>query len=352
MTPITKRRLSNFRANKRAYWSLWLFAILFIISLFAEFIANDKPILVRYDGDLRMPIFRFYSEKDFGGVYDTEADYLDPVVQCFIVSGGDNACITDPEKEGDGFLIWPLVRYKFDTVIKGGDGAYNAPSSTHWFGTDGQPRDVFARVIYGFRLTVFFALIVSSAASAIAIVLGAIMGYFGGRVDLIMQRLVEIWTTMPTFYVMMVIASLITVNFFSISLIVTLFMWTGLVGLVRAEFLRARNFEYVRAAKALGVSDVQIMWRHVLPNAMVATITYMPFIITGAIGTLATLDFFNLGLPDNYPSLGHMAREAAAEQTAWWLIWAAFITYTVILTLFVFIFEGIRDAFDPKKVFQ
>ncbi len=354
MTPITKRRLSNFKANKRAFWALWIFLALFVLSLIAEFVANDKPIMVRYDGKTRFPIFKFYSEYDYGGDYQTEADYLDPVVQCLIRSNGDETCFEDTQTpQGNGKIIWAPVRYSFNTIAKEGNGSLNPPSARHWFGTDSQSRDVFARVLYGFRLTVIFAFLVTFSSSVIAITLGAIMGYFGGRVDLYTQRFVEIWSTMPTLFVIIILSSFLDITFLLMVLIVTIFHWTGLVNLVRAEFLRARNFEYVRAAKALGVGDFTIMRRHVLPNAMVATLTYMPFMITGAIGTLATLDYLGVGLPAAYPSLGEMAKEAsAAISSGWWLIWAAFATYTVILTLLIFIFEGVRDAFDPRKVFK
>ncbi len=353
MTPITRRRLQNFKANRRAFWSLWIFLALFGFSLFADIFANDKPIMVRFDGETRFPIWQFYSEFDYGGEYATEADYLDPYVQCLIRTAGDgDGCYEDDTLEGDGKTYWAPVRYRFDTIAKGESGSLQPPSSKHWFGTDGQSRDVFARVLYGFRLTVFFALIVTFFSALISITLGAVMGYFGGRIDLYMQRFVEIWSTLPMLFVMILLASLLPINFVTISVIVILFSWTGLVGLVRAEFLRARNFEYVRAAKALGVNDAQIIWRHVLPNAMIATITYMPFLITGAVGTLATLDYFNFGLPPSYPSLGEMAREARTALSAWWLIWAAFFTYTIILSLLVFIFEGVRDAFDPRKVYK
>ncbi len=352
MTPITRRRIQNFKANKRAFWSLWLFLFLFVFTLFSDFIANDKPIFVKFDGEYRFPIWQFYSEYDYGGDYQTEADYLDPAVQCLIRTNGDATCFSNANLEGDGRIFWAPVRYRFDTIAKNESGSYQPPSQEHWFGTDGQSRDVFARVIYGFRLTVFFALIVSFFSSVIAILLGGIMGYFGGRIDLIMQRFVEIWSAMPILYIMILISSLLPVGFMIMCLLVIVFSWMGLTGLVRAEFLRARNFEYVRAAKALGVSDFQIMWRHVLPNAMVATITFLPFIITSAVGTLAALDFFNFGLPASYPSLGELAREARSALQAWWLIWAAFFTYALLLALLVFIFEGVRDAFDPRKVFS
>ena len=354
MTPITRRRLSNFKANKRAFWALWIFLGLFILSLFSEFIANDKPIMVRYQNETYYPIFNFYSEYDFGGDYQTEADYLDPLVQCLIRSDGDTTCFDDDvAPQGNGKITWAPVRYSFNTIAKEGNGSLNPPSKRHWFGTDTQSRDVFARVLYGFRLTVLFAFLVTFVTSIFAIFLGAVMGYFGGRVDLYLQRFVEIWSTMPTLFVIIILASFLNITFLVLAFIVTIFQWTGLVNLVRAEFLRARNFEYVRAAKALGVGDFTIMRRHVLPNAMVATLTYMPFMLTGAIGTLATLDYLGVGLPAAYPSLGEMAKEARSViSSGWWLIWAAFVTYTIILTLLVFIFEGIRDAFDPRKVFK
>lgn len=352
LSPIAQKRWRNFKRNHRAYWALWLFLALFILSCFAEFIANDRPIYVRYQGENRFPIWQFYSEQDFGGDYLTEADYRDPLVTCLIRTGGNADCFQNQQLEGDGIILWPVVKFDYNTVDKTLPTAYQPPSASHWFGTDGQSRDVFARVLYGFRLNVFFAIIVTAASSAIGIFLGGISGYFAGRIDILLQRFVEIWTTMPTLYVIIILASFTQLGFWSLCLVVTLFSWTGLVGVVRAEFLRARNFEYVRAAKALGLSNIKIMHRHVLPNAMVATLTYMPFILTGSIGTLAMLDFLGFGLPASYPSLGEMAGEARTALDAWWLIWAAFFTYTIILALLIFIFEGVRDAFDPRKVFH
>ncbi len=351
---LTKRRWHNFRSNRRAYYSLWVFLLLFIISLFAEFVANEKPIAVKTQNEWRFPVFSFYSEMDFGGDFLSEADYRSPLVQCLIYNDGNEICFDDDTvREGNGAMIWPPIPYSFNTITKDDAGKLQPPSSKHWFGSDSQRRDVLARLIYGFRITVMFAFIVTGVSSIIAIILGAIMGYYGGRIDLYLQRFVEIWSTMPTLFIIIILSSFLQVTFWPLVIIVTLFHWTALVNLVRAEFLRARNFEYVTAAKALGVPDRTIIFRHVLPNAIVATITMMPFLLTGAIGTLATLDYLGFGLPANYPSLGEMAREAKSTLNhGWWLIWAAFLTYSIILSLLIFIFEGVRDAFDPRKVFK
>ncbi|GAB4383037.1 ABC transporter permease [Albidovulum sp.] len=365
LSPLNQRRLRNFRANRRALWSLWIFGILFVLSLFAEFLANDKPILVSYRGELRMPIFRFYPESAFGGDFRTEALYRDIEVQCLIRTGGLEACWDDPEAviadaadgefEGQkveaGWLLWPPIRYSYNTINNVGT-APSPPDSEHWLGTDDTSRDVLARIIYGFRLSVLFAIIVSTGASLLGIAAGAVQGYFGGRIDLIFQRLLEIWSGTPSLYVIIILFAILGRSFWLLVGISILFGWPALVGVVRAEFLRARNFEYVRAARALGVSDRVIMFRHILPNAMVATLTLLPFIVTGAIGGLATLDFLGFGLPSNLPSLGELTLQAKQNLHAPWLGFSAFFTFAIMLSLLVFIFEGVRDAFDPRKTFQ
>ncbi len=363
---IAKRRLENFRANRRAVWSLWIFAVLFFVCLFAELVANDKPLLVSFRGDIYAPAFRFYTEKDFGGEFETEAEYPAPEVQCLIRTGGLDACFDDPETlyedaadgiiDGElidkGWLLWAPVRSSFNTVNYDVETAPSAPDATHWLGTDDQTRDVLARVIYGFRISTVFALIVVGVSSVIGIAAGATMGYFGGWVDLIFQRILEIWSSTPMLYVIIILSAIFTMNFVILTGLIILFSWMGLVGLVRAEFLRARNFEYVRAARAMGVPDWKIMLRHLLPNAMVATLTFLPFSVTGAISALTGLDFLGFGLPPSYPSLGELALQAKNNLQAPWLAFSAFFTISIMLSLLVFIFEGVRDAFDPRKTFK
>jgi microcin C transport system permease protein len=365
LSPLNQRRWRNFCANRRAYWSLWIFSILFGLSLFAEFLANDKPLLIRYQGQFYTPIVQFYPETAFGGDFRTEAKYKDPEVQCLIRSGGIVDCLDDPEgtmaaieagtlTEGvvPGWMIWPLVPAKYNTINDIGQAAPSPPDGTHWLGTDDTARDVLARVIYGFRLSVAFALIVTLLTSVIGIAAGAVQGYFGGLTDLIFQRIIELWGSTPSLYIIIIVAAVVPMNFWLLVGLSVLFGWTALVGVVRAEFLRARNFEYVRAARALGVSDRVIMFRHVLPNAMVATLTLMPFIITGAIGSLAALDFLGFGLPSSSPSLGELTLQAKQNLQAPWLGFTAFFAFAIMLSLMVFIFEGVRDAFDPRKTFR
>ena len=366
MTPLTQRRWRNFRANRRAYWSLLLFSLLFGLSLLAEFIANDRPLLVRYAGQYYTPIFSFYPETAFGGDFQTEAIYRDTFVQCLIVAATSDGCLDDPAAtladaaDGDiggaaiakGFILWPPIPYSFNTINDIDGTAPSRPDAKHWLGTDDTARDVVARVIYGFRLSVAFALIVTFCTSVIGIAAGAVQGYFGGLTDLTFQRIIELWGAIPTLYVIIIMAAFVRMNFWLLVFLMVLFGWTGLVAVVRAEFLRARNFEYVQAAKALGVTDRTIMFRHVLPNAMVATLTFLPFIITGAIGTLASLDFLGFGLPSSLPSLGELTLQAKQNLQAPWLGFTAFITFATMLSLLVFIFEGVRDAFDPRKIFR
>ena len=313
LSPLNKRRWTNFTRNRRAYWSLWIFLFLFVLSLFAEFLANDKPILVKYRGEIRMPIFNFYSEQAYGGDFPTEAEYKDIEVQCLIETGGLEDCFYEPEdliaaaQTGEidnpdfekGWLFWPVIPYSYNTIVDIPGVAPSAPDSNNWLGTDDTKRDVVARVIYGFRLSILFTIIVTTCASAIGIIAGAIQGYFGGWVDLVFQRLLEIWGSTPSLYVIIILFAILGRGFWLLVFLTILFGWPALVGVVRAEFLRARNFEYVRAAKALGVSDRTIMFRHMLPNAMVATVTMLPFLITGTIATLASLDFLGFGLPSS-----------------------------------------------------
>ncbi|MBY5971323.1 ABC transporter permease [Ferrimonas balearica] len=366
LSPLNKRRWRSFRRNRRAFWSLILFVILFGASLFAEFIANDKPILVNYRGDYYMPIFRFYPETEFGGDFRTEAIYRDPEVQCLIESGGLDICFDDPEEvmedardgvvEGEeiqrGWTLWPPIPYSYDSPVERPGAAPLPPNDQNLLGTDDTKRDVLARVIYGFRLSILFTLIVTVSASAIGIFAGAVQGYFGGKIDLIFQRVIEIWSSTPSLYIIIILFAILGRSFWLLVLLTVLFGWMALVGVVRAEFLRARNLEYVRAAKALGVSNRVIMFRHMLPNAMVATLTMMPFIVTGTISTLASLDFLGFGLPSSSPSLGELTLQAKQNLQAPWLGFTAFVVFAVMLSLLVFIFEGVRDAFDPRKTFK
>jgi microcin C transport system permease protein len=366
LSPLNERRWRNFKKNKRAYWSLWIFAVLFGISLFAEFVANDKPILVNYRGEYFTPIFNFYPETAFGGDFQTEAVYRDPEVKCLIATGGLDLCFDDPEGyledaqdsvvEGEeivkGWSIWPIIPYSFNTAVDRPGAAPLPPNSQNWLGTDGTKRDVMARVIHGFRLSILFTLIVTGLASIIGVIAGAVQGFFGGWIDLIFQRVIEIWSSTPSLYVIIIMFAILGRSFWLLVILLVLFSWTSLVGVVRAEFLRARNLEYVRAARALGVGNVTIMFRHMLPNAMVATLTMLPFIITGTISTLAILDFLGFGLPSSAPSLGELTLQAKQNLQAPWLAFTAFFTFAIMLSLLVFIFEGIRDAFDPRKTFS
>lgn len=335
LSPLSQRRIQNFFANRFAKWSLFLFSLLFIVSMCAELVANSRPLLVKFDGELYTPVFKTYPETLFGGDFDTEADYTDDYVTDLI--------------EEKGWLIWPPIRYSFDTIVTGLDQA--VPSPPTWknvLGTDDQSRDVAARVIYGFRTSVLFAVFLTLGSSIIGIIVGAVQGYYGGKVDLIGQRILEIWGGLPELYMLIILASLVTPSFIWLLAIMLLFSWPRLVDLVRAEFLRGRNFEYVRAAKALGVSDRVIMYRHVLPNAMVATMTFMPFIFTGAITTLTALDFLGFGLPPGSASLGELVLQGKNNLHAPWLALSGFCVISLMLTLVVFIGEGVRDAFDPR----
>ena len=365
LSPLNQRRWRNFKKNRRAYWSLWIFSVLFGLSLFAEFLAYDKPILIRYQGAFYTPIWNFYPETAFGGDFQTEAVYRDPEVQCLIVTGGLDTCFDDPEglieDAGDGvidgeeiakgWMIWPLIPYSYDTAVDRPGAAPLPPNGENLLGTDDTKRDVLARVIHGFRLSILFTLMVTGAATIIGIAAGAVQGYFGGWLDLIFQRIIEIWSATPFLYIIIIMFAILGRSFWLLVFLLILFSWTALVGVVRAEFLRARNLEYVRAAKALGVGNLTIMFRHMLPNAMVATLTMLPFIVTGTIGTLASLDVLGFGLPSSAPSLGELTLQAKENLQAPWLAFTAFFTFAIMLSLLVFIFEGIRDAFDPRKTF-
>lgn len=337
MTPIGRRRWQNFRANKRGYWSTWVFLALFFLTLFAELIANDKPLLLRFDGDYYFPAFVSYPETAFGGDFDTQADYRDPFLKDLIAAK-------------DGRIWWPPIRYSYDTInLDLPVPAPAPPSADNWLGTDDQARDVMARLIYGFRISVLFGLTLTLFSSLVGVIAGAVQGYFGGWIDLGFQRFIEVWTSVPIIYLLIILAAVIEPNFWILLGIMLAFSWISLVPVVRAEFLRARNFEYVRAARALGVGNVTIMWRHMLPNAMVAALTFMPFILNGSITTLTSLDFLGFGLPPGSPSLGELLAQGKNNIQAPWLGITAFSVIAVMLSLLVFAGEAVRDAFDPRK---
>jgi len=340
LSAINQRRLENFKSNRRGYWSMILFLGLFTISLFAEVVANDKPLLISYKGELYTPFLVSYPETAFGGDFETEADYRDPFVSELISEAG-------------GWIIWPPIRYSYTTInydLK--SPAPSPPDSENWLGTDDQGRDVMARVIYGYRISVAFGLILTILSSAIGVAAGAVQGYFGGTVDLIFQRVLEIWGGMPSLYILIILAAMIEPTFLILLGLLLLFSWPSLVGVVRAEFLRSRNFDYVRAARALGVRDSVIIFKHLLPNSMVSALTFLPFVLTGSIVSLTSLDFLGLGLPPGSPSLGELLAQGKANLQAPWLGITAFLVLSIMLSLAFFMQEGIRDAFDPRKTFN
>ncbi|NEJ69009.1 ABC transporter permease subunit [Rhizobium phaseoli] len=362
LSPTNIRRWQNFRANGRGYWALWLFLLLFVLSLFAEFLANDRPIIASYKGEILLPVLIDYPEEKFGG-FLAETDYRSSVIA--------------DEINANGWMIWPPIRYSYRSVnsniphsaptapfwlmtkeerCAGYPEGVNDPDCTlgnlNWLGTDDQARDVLARVIYGFRISVLFGLVLTICSAIIGVTAGAVQGYFGGWTDLLLQRFIEIWSSMPVLYILLIIAALLPPGFFVLLGIMLLFSWVGFVGIVRAEFLRARNFEYVRAARALGVNNRTIMWRHLLPNAMVATLTFLPFILSGSITTLTSLDFLGFGMPPGSPSLGEMIAQGKSNLQAPWLGLTAFFAMSIMLSLLIFIGEAVRDAFDPRKTFR
>lgn len=339
MSPLNQRRKDTFFQNKRATWSLRIFIVLFIVSLFAEFIANDKPLFVSYKGAWYVPVFISYPETTFDGDFDTEADYSDPYVTDLI--------------QKNGWIIWPIIPFSYDTHVTDlPQPAPSFPTLRNWLGTDDQARDVFARTLYGFRISILFALALSIGSTIIGVTVGAIQGYYGGRIDLYGQRFLEVWSGLPRLFVLIILASIIQPNFWWLLGVMLLFSWTRLVDVVRAEFLRGRNLDYVRSAKAMGVSNTMIMYKHILPNAMVATMTMLPFILTGAIVTLTSLDFLGFGLPVGSASLGELMSQGKGNLHAPWLAMTAFLVISSMLTLLVFIGEGIRDAFDPRLISQ
>lgn len=335
LTPINQRRYERFKANKRGWYSLWIFLLLFFASLFAELIANDKPLLIKFEDKYYYPILHVYSEQEFGGDLPTEADYRDEFVVELI--------------EEKGWLIYPPIPFSYSTINYNlSSPAPSAPDKVNLLGTDDQGRDVLARVIYGFRISVLFGLALTLVSSVVGVIAGAIQGYYGGKIDLFGQRFIEIWSSLPTLFLLIILSSIVKPNFWWLLGIMLLFSWMSLVPVVRAEFLRGRNLEYVKAAKALGLNDQGIMFKHILPNAMVATITFMPFILTGSITTLTALDFLGFGLPPGSPSLGELVSQGKSNLQAPWLGIAAFSVLSLMLTLLVFIGEAFRDAFDPR----
>ena len=337
MSPVTRRRWANFRRNRRGFYSLVLFGALFTISLFAEFIANDKPLVVAYEGRLHFPIFTRYAEVEFGGVFEVEADYREAEVKQLIETSG-------------GWMLWPPIPFSHDTIDYDipGPTPY-PPSPEHLLGTDNYGKDVLAALLYGTRLSFLFAIVLTLASSVIGVLVGGLQGYFGGKTDLFGQRLVEIWAGLPMLFILIILASVVESNVFWLLGILVAFSWMSLVGVVRAEFLRARSLPFVTAARALGVGNAAIMVRHVLPNAMVATITFLPFILTGSITLLTSLDFLGFGLPTDSPSLGRLLAQGRTNIHAPWLGLTTFFTLAVMLTLLIFTGEAVRDAFDPRK---
>lgn len=337
LSPMTRRKWANFKANRRGFWGLWIIGILVLVTLFSEFLANPKPLLLTYRGDVYFPVLFTYPETLFDGVFETEADYTSPTVLDLI-------------RQGDGVIVWAPIRFAYDTIdFYTADAVPEAPSERHWLGTDDVGRDVMARIIYGFRLSVWFGLALTFMSAAIGVTVGATQGYFGGILDLAGQRVVEIWGGLPMLFIIMILTSLIEPSAWALLLLLLLFNWIVLVPVVRAEFLRTRNFDYVNAAKALGQKDSIIIVRYVLPNAMVATLTYLPFLLSGSIVTLTSLDFLGFGLPAGYPSLGELLAQGKANIQAPWLGLSAFFTMVLMLTLLVFIGEAVRDAFDPRR---
>jgi microcin C transport system permease protein len=333
---INQLRWQRFKRNRRGYYSLWIFSILFVISLFSDFIFNDRPIFIKYQNSYYSPIFHFYPETEFGGQFQTQTNYLDPAVQNKIESGG--------------WMLWPPFHYTYNTVIHDTAGTFpTPPSKPHLLGTTDAGFDVLANILYGFRVSMFFALFLTFFTSIIGVLVGAIQGYYGGKVDLLGQRFIEIWSGLPELFVIILLASILPLNFWWLLGITVLFGWMALVNVVRAEFLRTRNFDYIRAAKAMGVSDSKIIFRHMLPNAMIATLTFLPFILCGSISTLTALDFLGFGLPIDSPSLGRLLLQGKNNLQAPWLGISSFLVISILLSLLVFIGEAIRDAFDPNK---
>lgn len=336
ISKVHQAQIAAFKKNKRALISSFIFLILFVISLLSEFIANDKPLVLKYQDNFYFPILKTYMDKDFGGDFPTPADFKDP----YIIRNINQ----------NGWMLMPIIPFSFNTV----DYEINvptpsAPSKTHWLGTDDEGRDILARILYGFRLSVIFSFLLTFISSIIGIITGAVQGYFGGKIDLIFQRIMEIWETLPQLFIIIIIASIFTPSFWSLLIILIAFSWLSLTGLVRAEFLRTRNMEYVKAAKAMGASNFRIMFKHILPNAVIATITFVPFLLAEGITALTALDFLGLGLPQEYPSLGDLVRQGKDNLQAPWIGITIFIVLSMLLSMLIFIGEGVRDAFDTRK---
>ncbi|MDE2580903.1 MAG: ABC transporter permease [Rhodospirillales bacterium] len=340
LSPLTRRRLAAFRAHRRGYWSFWIFLVLFGLSLGAEFIANDRPLLIHYDGRWYVPVLHDYAETTFGPQFlPTEADYTMPAVRRAI--------------RAHGWMVWPAIPYSYDTIARNvGQPSPAPPSWQHLLGTDDEARDVLARVIYGFRTSVLFGFVLTAVSSVIGIAAGALQGFYGGLVDLFGQRFTEVWNGMPQLYLLLILSSIITPGFWVLLGFLLLFSWMTLTGVVRAEFLRGRSLEYVRAARALGVSDPMVMLRHILPNATIATLTYLPFILSGSVTALASLDFLGFGLPPGAPSLGELVSQGRDNLQDPWLGFTAFFVLGGLLTLLVFIGEAVRAAFDPRRIVE
>lgn len=336
---LSNRIIKAFKQNKRAYWSALLFAFVMILSFCSEFIANDKPLLVYYNNNLYFPIFKNYTDMEFGGDFPTPADYKDEFI-------ADNI-------RSNGWLIMPVIPFSFNTVdFELKTPTPSAPSFRHWLGTDDEGRDILARLLYGVRLSVVFAFILTFISSLIGIFAGAVQGYFGGKIDIIMQRFIEIWDSLPQLFILIIVASLFVPSFWTLLVILLFFSWTALTGMVRAEFMRTRNFEFVKAARALGVGNWRIIYRHILPNALVAAITFIPFLISEAVVSLTALDFLGLGLSQDYPSLGDLVRQGKDDLQAPWIGISVFMVLSILLTLLIFIGEGVRDALDSRKARQ
>jgi len=337
LSPLMRRRWANFKANRRGYWSLWIIGTMMILSFMAELLANDRPLVMRYQGRFYFPVFVTYPETTFGGIFETEAEYRAHAVQDLI-------------KAGNGWTLWPPIRYNYKTIDLRTDGPVpETPSRRHWLGTDDIGRDVAARIIYGFRLSVLFGLCLTLFSSIVGITVGSIQGYYGSWIDLFGQRVVEIWAGLPVLFLLIILSSLVKPNPVSLLLLLLMFQWMALVAVVRAEVLRTRNFDYVRAARAMGESNFKILATHILPNAMVATLTFLPFILNGSITTLTSLDFLGFGLPAGSPSLGELLAQGKANIQAPWLGLSGFFALAIMLTLLIFVGEAVRDAFDPRR---
>ncbi|WP_394170242.1 ABC transporter permease [Saccharospirillum alexandrii] len=338
LSPVNRARWLRFKANRRAWWSLWIFTIVFALSLVSELVANEEPLLIWYEGKPYFPLVQDYTELDFGGDFDLMADYRDPYLQELI--------------ESSGWILWPPIPYAYNTINYDlPSPAPSPPTTENWLGTDDKGRDVLANVLYGFRLSVLFGFLTTIISAVIGVAAGAVQGFYGGKLDLFMQRFMEIWGSMPTLFILIILMSIVTPSFWWLVLVVLLFGWMGFVGVVRAEFLRTRNFEYVQSARAMGMSDSRLMFRHILPNAMVATLTFLPFTLSGSITILTSLDFLGFGMPPGSPSLGLLLAQGKANIQAPWLGFTAFFIVGFMLTTLIFVGEGVRDAFDPRKAY-